>query len=78
VAVRTFHGFVEESALFQRVLKGTAGLAHYSITEGQQVDVPSVHPELRSKAGSFASPDIIPRCSTISSAVASEGWFLSA
>jgi hypothetical protein len=38
----------------QRCLKDTAGLADYSVTEGQQLDVPLVHPELRSRAGTFA------------------------
>ena len=34
----------------------TANLADYSVTEGQQLDVPSVHPEPRSRARSFALP----------------------
>ena len=40
----------------QRCLKDNAGLADYSVTEGQPLDAPWVHPELRSRAGSFASP----------------------
>jgi hypothetical protein len=42
----------------QTCLKHTAGLAAYGVTEGQQLDVPSVHPELRSRAGSFALLEI--------------------
>ena len=32
-------------------LKNTAAVAHYSVTEGQRLNVPSDHPELRSRAG---------------------------
>ena len=44
----------------RRCRKDTAGLADYTVTEGQQLDGPLVHAELRSWAGTFASPEIGP------------------
>ena len=38
--MRTFHGFVDERSALKGVLKDTAGLADYSVTEGQPLDVP--------------------------------------
>jgi hypothetical protein len=42
----TFHGFVDELSALKGVLKDTAGLADYSVTEGQAVGRSFGHNEL--------------------------------
>jgi hypothetical protein len=53
--MRTFHGFAQERSALEGDLKDTACLAYYSVTEGQHLNVPSDHPELRSRAGTVES-----------------------
>jgi hypothetical protein len=55
--------FVVERSAQKAFQKDTAGLANDRITEGQQLDVPWAHPELCSRAGTFASLEIKRNCS---------------